>query len=385
MNEVVVAWSPRLQAYNPSDDAERPMRRGLAWDLLQATGATARDGVLVVDPPRAPEEWVTRLHTSEYVEAVRRYSADPREATALAAFEFGFIPGMDTIATPGMHEAALDVCGSALAGARAVSGAVGRRSMCLAPAGLHHAHPGRASGFCLYNDCAVAIAALLEGGADRVAYVDIDAHHGDGVQAIFWNDPRVLTISVHEFAHGFYPGTGGLDERGGSDAVGTALNIPLPPFSGDAPYLAALEQVVAPAVRAFAPDVIVAHWGVDVHHADPMTHLQVTTAALEVAYVRMVALADEACEGRLQVLTGGGYNPANLGRFWALQLGALTGDPLEDALPDAWRAAAREALGDEPPSRLREDAPPEADVRLRDEADRAGAEVVAKAAQLLRA
>jgi acetoin utilization protein AcuC len=281
-------------------------------------------------------------------------------------------------------------------------GPVGSRAFCPAPSGLHHAFANKASGFCIYNDCALAVAWLLDNGAERVAYVDLDAHHGNGVQWIFHDDPRVLTVSVHEFAHGFYPGTGDVTERGPVGTPGTTVNVPLPPFAGDVAMLAAVERVVEPAVRAFAPDVLVVHLGADVHHADPLTHLQMTLAGMEEMYRRVVALADAVCAGRLLNTAGGGYNPATLGRIWALQLGAMMAvggtDPLRgqtplgdrprggsvpDELPGAWCDAARSALGQEPPGSLREDPSPEWNAAERAEGDRVGLENVARAEELL--
>ena len=382
MSDVVIPWSPRLQAYNPSTDAERPLRRGLAWDLLDATGLLANEDVSVVDPLRATDPEIARVHAAEYMDAVRRYSADPIYATEVKALGFGFVPGMDTVATKGMHEAAADVCGAAMAGAQAVAAARGTRAFCPAPAGLHHAHAARASGFCVYNDCALAIRELLDLGVERVAYVDLDAHHGDGVQWIFYDDPRVLTVSVHEFAYGFFPGTGALDERGVDAGLGTTLNIPLPPFAGDAPFLAAVDQVVVPAVQAYHPQILVVHLGVDVHHADPMAHLQVTLPALERTYATVVSLADDVCEGRLLAIAGGGYNPTSLGRFWALQLGALAGVEVADDLPESWRFAAQRALDTDPPLTVRDETEIQADPANCDRADQQGLANVAEAREL---
>jgi acetoin utilization protein AcuC len=384
MGDVIVAWSPRLQAYNPSEDADRPLRRGLAWDLLLHTGLLDGTGIHLMDPPTASIAELERVHAGAYIRAVQRYSADPRRAMEWEAGQWGFVPGMDTVAREGMHEAAADVCGASLAGARAVWDGTGR-AFCPAPAGLHHAMANRASGFCIYNDCALAVRELLDLGARRVAYVDVDAHHGDGVQWIFYGDPRVLSISVHEFAYGFFPGTGDVTERGSGEGEGATLNVPLPPFAGDEPYVAALTDVIVPAVRAFRPDVLVVHLGADVHHADPLAHLQVTIPALETVYAGLVALADEMTDGRVLAIAGGGYNPMTLGRLWALQLGALTGRPAPHALPERWREAARLALGSEPPAQLRAETPIEADPERRAAGDREGLGRVAQAAALIRA
>jgi acetoin utilization protein AcuC len=384
MTRVTVPWSPRLQAYNPSDDAERALRRGLAWDLLGQAGVLDAPDVQVVDPPGMSDEGLTRVHAPAYIQAVRRYSAQPQMALAFEASQWGFVPGHDTVARAGMHEAAADVCGASVEGARAVwEGGPGSRAFCPAPSGLHHAFANKASGFCIYNDCALAIAWLLDNGAERVAYVDLDAHHGDGVQWIFHDDPRVLTVSVHEFAYGFYPGTGDVTERGPVGTPDTTVNVPLPPFAGDVAMLAAVERVVEPAVRAFGPDVLVVHLGADVHHADPLTHLQMTVAGMEEMYGRVVALADEVCDGRLLNTAGGGYNPSSLGRIWALQLGAMMGVAPQDELPEAWCNAVRQALGQEPPGSLREDPGPTWDAAQRAEGDRVGLENVARAEVLL--
>jgi acetoin utilization protein AcuC len=383
MAQVTIPWSPRLQAYNPSEDAERPLRRGLAWDLLVHTGLLEVPGIQAIDPPTASIHELERVHAPAYIRAVQRYSADPRRAMEWEAGQWGFVPGMDTVAREGMHQAAADVCGAAIAGARAVWNGPGR-AFCPAPAGLHHAMSNRASGFCIYNDCALAVRELLDLGARRVAYLDLDAHHGDGVQWIFYSDPRVLSVSVHEFAYGFFPGTGGLGEQGSGEGEGATLNVPLPPFAGDLPYRAAFTEVLLPAVRAYRPDVLVVHLGSDVHHADPLAHLQVTIPVLERIYAGLVALAEEVTDGRILAIAGGGYNPMTLGCLWALQLGALAGIAVPDVLPEVWRDAARLALGAEPPVRVRAETPIAADPDRCAVADQEGSERVIEAAALIR-
>ena len=374
---------PRLQAYNPSDDDERPLRRGLAWDLLGQLGLLDAPRVSVVDFDAADDASLSRIHAPAYLRAVQQYSRDPRLAVGFEATQWGFVAGHDTVPRAGMHEAAANVCGAAVEAARVVWANPGTRAFGPAPLGLHHAFSNKASGFCVYNDCALAIAELLDLGADRVAYVDLDAHHGNGVQWIFHADPRVLTISVHEFTYGFYPGTGDVTERGPAATPDTTINVPLPPFAGDIAYLAAIERVVEPAVLEFAPDVLVVHLGADVHHADSYTHLQVTIEGLEESYRRMVRLAEVTTGGRIIDTAGGGYNPTSLGRIWALQLTALMGVEIGDALPDEWRQTAERALGEKAPMTLREDPGPTWDADQRAEGDRVGLENVARAEALL--
>jgi len=378
-----VVHGPRLQDYNPSDDAGRPLRRELGIELMDAYGLREHPAALRVDPPPARDEDVERVHAPAYVRAVRRLSDAPVLAAAPEAAQWGLQPGGDTPARAGMHEAALAVCGAGLAAADLVWEGRADRAFCPAPAGLHHARAAQASGFCIYNDCALAVRRLLDAGAERVAYVDIDAHHGDGVQWLFYEEPRVLTCSVHENGRFLYPGTGGLAERGAGEAVGTAVNVPLPPFAGDGPYLQAIEEVIAPAVRRFRPDALITHQGADPHHADPYSHLQVSLDGLRRAYRLMAELAAEAAAGRWIVLAGGGYNIDVLARAWTLQLAEMLGAEPDDAIPPAWLALARQRAGQPFTERLRHDPPPDADAARRAAADAEAAAVIEGARALL--
>ncbi len=344
MPPTAFVYGPHLQAYNPSDDAERPLRRELGIELLRAYGLLDHPDVTCHDPRPATDAEITAVHAPAYVAAVRRYSANPVLAAAPEAAVWGFHDG-DTRAREGMHEAAAGACGSALVGALEIWEGRALQAFCPAPAGLHHAMANRATGMCIYNDAAVAIRALLDRGVERIAYIDVDAHHGNGVQWIFYEDPRVLTCSVHESGRYLYPGTGGIAERGSGAGEGTSLNVPLPPYCGDDPYLRAIEEVVAPAVRRFAPEVVVMMTGVDPHHTDPMAHLQVTTAAFPRLYAALRDLAFDAARGRWLVVTGGGYNIDLLARLWAYQLAAMLEVELPEELPADWLAMARARAG----------------------------------------
>ena len=203
----------------------QPLRRRLAVDLMHAYGLTERDGVEAVVSEPAPDALIERVHAPAYVAAVRRYSESPAMAAAWEAGQWGLAAGGDTPAFAGMHDAAAAVCGASAAAALAIW--EGRADQAFfAGGGLHHALANRASGFCVYNDTAVAIQALLDAGAERVAYIDIDVHHGDGTQWIFFEEPRVLTCSVHETGRYLFPGTGGMAERGIGAAEGTSVNVP---------------------------------------------------------------------------------------------------------------------------------------------------------------
>ena len=258
-----------------------------------------------------------------------------------------------------MHEASARVVGATVAAAEAVWRGQVRRAVSVA-GGLHHAMPARAAGFCVYNDPAVAIARLLALGAQRVAYIDIDAHHGDGVQVAFWDDPRVLTVSLHQSPLTLFPGTGFPDETGGRQASGTAVNVALPAGTGDTGWLRAFHAVVPAVLRAFQPEILVSQCGADTHRLDPLTDLRLSVDGQRAAYLALAALADELCEGRWVATGGGGYALVEaVPRAWTHLLAVVTGEPLDPATltPPQWRElAARRRPGAQVPLRLTDDA-----------------------------
>ena len=328
---LVVAPQARIYDHGPQHPL-RPERVLLTWDLIEDTGLAAWENVRRLAAQPAAHEQIARVHTESFLDATTR--AGHGEDADFSRFGYG--PGDNPIFAD-MHEAGALVCGASIAAAEAVwTGATEHAFN--AAGGLHHAMPARASGFCVYDDPAVAIAWLLDHGAERVAYVDVDVHHGDGVQTIFWNEPRVLTVSIHEYGM-LFPGTGDLSERGGPDAPGSALNVPLPMFTGDDGWLEAFRTVVPKAVRAFAPDVLVTQLGCDTHHSDPLAHLQLTTRAYRETAKELHALAHEVTGGRWVATGGGGYQWARVvPRAWTLYFAEMAGalDELPDALPEAW-------------------------------------------------
>jgi acetoin utilization protein AcuC len=316
------------------------------------------------------------------VRAVKRYGAEPDLGLEWEAAQWGLAAGGDTPPFAGMHEAAARICGSSITAATAVwEGRVDQ--VFAAGGGLHHGLANRAGGFCVYNDTAIAVRTLLDAGAERVAYVDVDVHHGDGTQWIFYEEPRVLTCSVHESGRFLFPGTGSLSERGAADAEGTAINVPLTALSGDGPYLRAVEEVIAPAVRAFGPDVLVTQNGCDPHHTDPLAHLQVTMAAFPRLYRMLHDLAEDAAGGRWVALGGGGYTFDVLPRAWTLLFAEMVGAELPDEIPPQWLARAQEAAGHPLTPRLRGDREPEAPAEERARADAEANRVVDQARALV--
>jgi acetoin utilization protein AcuC len=204
----------------------------------------------------------------------------------------------------------------------------------------------RASGFCVYNDPAVAVAWLLEQGVGRIAYVDVDVHHGDGVQAIFADDPRVLTVSVHESGRFLFPGTGFADEIGEGNAKGTVANLPLPPYTTDDLYLAAFDALVPALVRAFEPELLVTQLGCDTHYTDPLAHLALTLRTYEGLARRLHDLAHTVAGGRWLATGGGGYQWASVvPRAWCTYLSEMTGVALPARLPDPYAEEAFARFG----------------------------------------
>jgi len=308
---------------------EHPLRMerlGLTWRLMEAYGLTGLPRAKVLTPEPADLEALARFHTREYIEILRAVSAGDWLPHAA---RHGLGPGDNPI-FPGLWEAAQLVAGGSLLAASLVAEGEAERAFHFA-GGLHHALPDRASGFCYVNDAALAILRLRERGW-RVAYVDIDAHHGDGVQFAFYDDPAVLTISTHERGDRLFPGTGFVSEMGRGEGLGFSVNLPLQPFTDDLVYEPAFEAVVPPLIQAFRPDVIVAQLGIDSHHTDPLTHLSFSVQGFARAVSRIVGLAP-----RLVALGGGGYDLPNVARAWTAAWAVINGVTLPSELPEPSR------------------------------------------------
>jgi acetoin utilization protein AcuC len=327
-------WDEQVTQYDfgPGHPMD-PVRLGLTRSLVRAFGL---DGALrVVAAPAAGESTLELVHRPDYVAAVRRASADPRGADETA---YG-IGTEDNPAFAGMHEASALIAGQSVGAAEAVWRGDVAHAVNFA-GGLHHAMAGAASGFCVYNDAALAVARLLELGAERVVYVDVDVHHGDGVQAAFWDDPRVLTISLHEHPRTLFPQTGWPEETGGPDAEGGAVNVALPAGTGDEGWLRAFHAVVPELVRAFRPQVLVTQHGADTHFEDPLAHLAVSLDAQRAVAEACHALAHEHAEGRWVALGGGGYAVTDVvPRSWTHLVAIAAGVPVapETLVPEDWR------------------------------------------------
>ncbi len=339
-------YAPELATWELADGHPfKPIRLELTRSLLRASGLL--DDAHEVRPEPIDDAELERVHDPAYVDTVRRVS---RGDAAPNAYAYGLGTG-DTPIFAGMHRSVRAVCAATRTAVDEV--ASGRATVAVSlSGGLHHAHRARASGFCVYNDLAVGIEHAARSHGLRVAYVDLDAHHGDGVQSLFWDRRDVLTISLHESGRYLFPGSGHAFEIGGDDALGTAVNVPLEPMTDGDSFLDAFDRVVPAALRAFAPDLIVLQAGADMHRHDPLTHLGLELDAMRASYARMRDIAREVCGGRLVATGGGGYDPyRTVPRAWGWLWAELTDRALPDPLPAAWREAWRDRVSDRLPER----------------------------------
>jgi acetoin utilization protein AcuC len=353
-----VAWDEAMTGYDfgPGHPLA-PVRIELTIELARAFGVFAEAGVTVERPVPATDAELELVHDPRYIAAVRRAgSAQP--GSSLLSFGLGT---PDDPVFPGMHDASALVTGATLAAARAVWTGGAEHGASIA-GGLHHAMRGHASGFCVYNDPAIAIAWLLAAGAERIAYVDIDVHHGDGVQAAFYDDPRVLTISLHESPATLFPGTGWPSETGGPGATGSAVNVALPAGTRDAGWLRAFHAVVPPLLRAFRPTILVSQHGCDTHWLDPLANLELSIDAQRAAHAAIHELAHQVADGNWLLTGGGGYELLQVvPRTWTHLLAEAAGRPIDPAarIPAAWREFAAGRTGRQAPELMTEGAPPQ--------------------------
>ncbi|MCD6641009.1 MAG: acetoin utilization protein AcuC [Nocardioides sp.] len=324
-----------------------PVRVDLTMRLADELGVL--DGVRLVGADVATPDQIATIHDRALIEAVTTAGTTP-----------GWVDlsrGLGTEDDPvfrDMHVASAHVVGASIEAFRQVWSGESLHAVNIA-GGLHHAMRDRASGFCIYNDVAVGIQQLLDGGAERVAYVDVDVHHGDGVEKIFYDDPRVLTISLHETGQMLFPGTGFPGDTGGPGAEGSAVNVALPPGTGDAGWLRAFHAVVPPLLREFGPEVLVTQHGCDSHMDDPLAHLMLSVDGQRAAYLALHDLAHEVAGGRWVATGGGGYAVVEVvPRAWTHLLAIASGNPLDQAVmtPPDWRDYVATQLGRTAPHRM---------------------------------
>ncbi|MBO0832020.1 MAG: acetoin utilization protein AcuC [Actinobacteria bacterium] len=336
-----MAWDERLTSYDFGPQHPlAPIRVKLTIELARSLGVLTRPGVVVEAPTAATDAELELVHDPGYVGVVKAAGgSDPDGRPDTGTLLRHGLGTPDDPVFAGMHEASALVAGATLAAARAMWSGSAQHAASVA-GGLHHAMRASASGFCVYNDPAIAIRWLLSQGAERIAYVDIDVHHGDGVQAAFWDDPRVLTISLHEHPATLFPGTGRATETGGPSAEGSAVNVALPAGTRDAGWLRALHAVVPPLLAAFRPQLLVTQHGCDTHWSDPLANLELTIDAQRAAHALLHRMAHETAGGRWLLTGGGGYQLVQVvPRTWTHLLAEAAGEPIgpDTATPASWR------------------------------------------------
>lgn len=341
-NECAVVWDESLLAYDLGGQHPlHPVRLDLTMKLARLLGVL--DDVELIPPDPASDEDLTRVHNADYLHAVR--------SAPMAGWDVGH--GLGTADNPifdWMHESAALVAGGSLAAAERIVSGRANRAVNIA-GGLHHAMAGNAAGFCIYNDCSVAIAWMLANGVDRVAYIDIDVHHGDGVQAAFYDDPRVLTISLHQHPMTLWPGTGYPTETGGEQALGSSANVALPPGTEDAGWRRAFDAVVPSLLDSFAPQVLVTQCGADPHREDPLADLALSVDGQRAIHRDLRDLAQRYAGGNWLVLGGGGYSLYRVvPRSWTHMLATVLDQDLDPlaSIPADWTAYATRIAGNEP-------------------------------------
>lgn len=346
----LVMWDRALARYDFGEGHPmNPLRLEFTARLAEGLGVLEHVDVEAPVLPDGDDSFLEWVHTPEYVAAVRQASGDPASADQ----KYGLGTEDDPVFA-GMHDVSALIAAGTVRAVQAVHSGEYRHAVNFT-GGLHHAMPNGASGFCIYNDAALGIQWLLDHGVQKVAYVDIDVHHGDGVEKAFWNDPRVLTVSLHESGTVLFPGTGFARDIGGPDAEGSAVNVSLPPGTGDADWLRALHAVVHPIVTAFGPEVLVTQHGCDSHYSDPLAHMVLTVDAQKMAHASLHDLAHDVCDGRWIALGGGGYELVDVvPRSWTHLTAIAAGYPvpLETATPDVWREYVEHVTGRTAPSRM---------------------------------
>jgi acetoin utilization protein AcuC len=312
------------------DHPFKPLRSELTESLLLATGLLQESDR--VEPGPLAETELLGIHRKDYVQAVKDVSHGVKRPDA---YSYGLGTGDNPI-FPRMHEAIMGICSATVTAVELVASGQARLAVNLS-GGLHHAHAGQASGFCIYNDLALGIRRAVREHGLRVAYIDLDAHHGDGVQGLFYDDPRVLTLSLHESGRYIFPGSGHTYEIGEGAGRGLSVNAPLEPFTEDDSFLEVFESVVPAALEMFRPDLIVLQAGADMHHHDPLADMALTLEGMKKSYLRVSELAREYCGGRLVATGGGGYDAyRTVPRAWAQLVAVLAGRELPERLPDSW-------------------------------------------------
>ncbi|MZP28510.1 acetoin utilization protein AcuC [Heliobacterium undosum] len=347
----LLIYSPDFHTYRFGPEHPfNPLRIEVTVDLIRRCGLITP--TQIVPPEACTREELRPVHSEALLDAIEGAGEGRLLPEQLRPFGLG---DDDTPAFPGMGEATRLVAGATLQGARLIMEGKADHVFQIA-GGLHHGHRNRASGFCVVNDAAVAISFLQRRYGIKVAYIDTDAHHGDGVQSIFYDDPTVLTISIHETGRYLFPGTGHVEERGRFDGYGFSINLPLEAYTEDDSFIDLYERAVAPLIEAFQPDLLITQNGCDAHYLDPLTHLALTTRSFEAVPRLAHRLAHTYCQGRWLALGGGGYDHWRVvPRAWSLLWAEMNECSPAEEIPKDWQMRWQSQSPVSLPSRMRDE------------------------------
>ena len=315
-----------------SEHPMKPVRLKVTYELIRKYGLLDLPAAERVEGRKATLRELLLAHTKDYINALRDANDGYLEPSSGLPFSLG---AGDNPVFPGVYDWSLTSVGASVRAAELILAGETDTAFNIC-GGLHHAMRSKASGFCYFNDGAVAIQLLVDAGM-RVAYIDIDAHHGDGVQSAFYDSDRVLTISLHESGRSLFPGTGFPDEIGTGKGRGFSVNLPVPPGADDTIFTAGFDQLVPPLIDCFKPDVVVTQLGVDTFRSDPLTHLNLTTGGFE----KMVR-AVRAFNLPWIALGGGGYTISNVARAWTLAWAIMCDTEVEDEFPRSFGTTAED-------------------------------------------
>ena len=341
-----VVYSETFQQYDfgPTHPL-KPTRLKLTYELMKAIGLLSAENVNVISPREASREELLLFHHEDYVRLVKRMSE----------LGTGYLDMGDTPAFKSCYEASALATGASLTAVDSVMSGKVTHAINIA-GGLHHAHPDRASGFCIFNDPAISIAYLKKKyGLERILYLDVDAHHGDGVMYGFYSDPGVLDIDFHEDGRHLFPGTGSTHEVGEGKAVGLKINVPLSPFADDETYLELFKKIVPPVVSKYRPQMLLLQCGADSHANDLLAHLQITTRTYREVVQAVHSMAHEVADGHMVVFGGGGYNVANVARTWTAAACILANYQSPETTPNSWRKMFEGLVGEKAPEHMDSD------------------------------
>ncbi|MFX0000089.1 MAG: acetoin utilization protein AcuC [Candidatus Hermodarchaeota archaeon] len=336
VDKVGLIYTEDYQKYDfGKDHPLRPLRLKLTYSLMEKLNLLDHERLTIMKPRLATQEEIERLHSPQYVEVVKKLSKNPADNTIIP-YRYGLGPGDNPI-FKGMYEASALVCGASIIAAETVWNEEEFKIAFNPAGGLHHAMKDKASGFCIFNDIGVAIKHLKKLNEDiRIAYLDIDCHHGDGVQWLFYDDPNVLTISYHQDGRFLFPGTGSINETGEGKGKGFSINFPLLPGTYNKSFINLFRKTAPQLLEAYSPDILITQLGVDTYFDDPLTQMGFSLSVYRDIAQTMKTSAREYCQNKWMALGGGGYLINVVPRAWSIFLARMLDIELKNELPDSW-------------------------------------------------